>query len=611
MSIYDSLPLPDDGRSIRLLIVQPSRDQYSQVTCVVEVPDTDHQKKYEALSYCWGDPTIRETLKVNSKDISVTGSLYSALRALRLKDGPRTLWVDALCIDQSNIPEKSYQVPLMALIYRNCTRTIIWLGESDQDSRKAFESIHKGNNTYPKALTSVLRRPWFSRIWIVQEVALAPIAFIQCGQDVLEWDQLFKAALLVNQLGSMVNPRSSGGMKHLHPAFFPLILDSARTRVKNGELFDLHEALRSFQPFSATMAVDKVYGIMGLLRDPSLVEVDYTLSPKTVYQRIAFAAINHTRTVDIFLDCLQSINGPSIPGLPSWVPDWSATDQPLDNPLSTVFAKEEFQPSGVEARQPICHDDSLLVSGCFIGQIAELGIPIPSVQDIREKYWPAHRRLPLPHRRAFEGIGDIVNVFQSWKDVTMRTRPGCTSLSDSYATGETMQEALYHTVQMNGRPFVCIEAAREFDKWIATIETMMGMVAFYATTIVRYLPWPLVWMVSGPYFMSYSMFIVLQLVRGEVVMDAPNETPDSSRQNSVVGRIDAGLVGLFPAPSLTAHDALPALVGDDVVIFKGATRPYVVRKVGDRWKIVGCAYVHGIMYGAAFEENKCVDIWLI
>jgi hypothetical protein len=111
--------------------------------------------------------------------------------------------------------------------------------------------------------------------------------------------------------------------------------------------------------------------------------------------------------------------------------------------------------------------------------------------------------------------------------------------------------------------------------------------------------------------MSCALFIVFQLIRGKAAMDAPKETQDSSRQNSVVGRIDAGLIGLFPAPSFTAHDALPSLVGDDVVIFKGATRPYVVRKVGDRWKIVGCAYVHGIMYGAAFKENECVDIWLI
>ena len=611
MAIYSILKLTNDGKSVRLLTIEPSTHHRSVVCCHLRVVEIQPGVQYEALSYCWGDPSSRDIISVNGAEISVTKSLASALHALRDLTHPRTLWVDAICIDQNNLAEKAFQVPLMSLIYGRCSRTIIWLGECDKDSRKAFELVRKGIKEYPRILSSVLRRPWFRRIWIVQELALSPTALVQCGNDIIDWDQLAAVVALIPAMGSTVNPRSDGEYKHLHPAFYPRILDSARKRVKDGELFDLHEALRSFQPFEATLPVDKVFGIISLLKEPDMIEVDYTLSPWDVYQKVALDLLQSSRNLDLFLDCLQSVKGPQIAGLPSWVPDWSAIDQPLDNPILTVTAKEIFQASsGTQLPIPIQHNkDTIILQAHFIGQVSDLGDPIPSVAQLREQYWPKGHW--VPHRRAFEFVTMPTTVLDSWKAVICRRKEGTTiPLTDMYPTGETLLEVMYHTLNFNGGPFPDIESSIEFIKWMQSIELTMRIIKVYGR-MVAWLPWFIVWLISGPYFVSWSFVLGIEIFRHNLVFDAPMTHSDPSRQAWVFGRTDRDLVGLFPAPNLSSSDTIPSVVGDSLVIFKGGARPYVIRKVQKGWKIIGSTYIHGIMYGAAFDESQCQDINLV
>lgn len=611
MKIYTSLKLPNDGRSIRLLTIEPNANYNSVVICHLQVKEIYPGLQYEALSYCWGDPKISSIVSVNGVETTVTKSLASALHALRDRNSLRTLWVDAICIDQENLVEKAFQVPLMALIYGKCSKAIIWLGESDENSRKALRLVRHGTKEYPRILSSVLRRPWFRRVWIVQEVSLAPIALIQCGRDIVDWDQLAAVVALIPQLGSMINPKSDGEYKHLHPAFYPRILDSARKRIKEGQLFDLHEALRSFQPFEATMPVDKVFGMLSLLKDPSIVEVDYTLSPSKVYCKVALDILKRSLNLNLFLDCLQNINRYPTPDLPSWVPDWSATDQPLDNPVSTVTAKEIFQASrGTKLDEPILHANGVLsLQGHIIGEIADLGDPIPSVPELRKKYWPEGHW--VPHRRAFELSLEAIGVFNSWKAVICRRKEGHNlTLVDLYPTGETLGEVLYHSLNTNGGPFPDAKSDMEFTKWMQSIELNMWIFERYGR-IVATLPWILAWLISGPYFVACSFIIMFKFLRGSLIFDAPIAHSDASRQTWVVGRTDCDLVGLFPAPSLSSPDTVPSEIGDTIVIFKGGARPYIIRRDGKCWRIIGNAYIHGIMYGARFDQNQCISIELL
>lgn len=80
------------------------------------------------ISYVWGTSNEVRRIIVDGQWIHVTLNLFHALQHFRLKDSERTLWADAICIQQTNPPEKGRQVQLMGQIYENSTCTLVWLG---------------------------------------------------------------------------------------------------------------------------------------------------------------------------------------------------------------------------------------------------------------------------------------------------------------------------------------------------------------------------------------------------------------------------------------------------------------------------------------------------
>ena len=118
-------PLAEAGK-FRILHLEPGAGEIHLDLQVVDLgPDT----QYEAISYCWGDATDTRTVSCRGQPIDVTYSLYTALKRLRLPHARRTLWADAVCINQQDISEKSEQVKLMGQIYTHATRILIWLGD--------------------------------------------------------------------------------------------------------------------------------------------------------------------------------------------------------------------------------------------------------------------------------------------------------------------------------------------------------------------------------------------------------------------------------------------------------------------------------------------------
>ncbi|PMD31123.1 HET-domain-containing protein, partial [Hyaloscypha variabilis F] len=122
-SLYESLP---SQSSIRLITLHPS-DFKDPIRCTLEVFELASVPPYEAISYVWGDATPRNRLRCNGRRYLVSDNLYDAIRNVRFKDEPRIIWVDALCIDQANLGERSHQVLLMRDIYSRAQRTLICL----------------------------------------------------------------------------------------------------------------------------------------------------------------------------------------------------------------------------------------------------------------------------------------------------------------------------------------------------------------------------------------------------------------------------------------------------------------------------------------------------
>jgi hypothetical protein len=134
---------------------------------------------YEALSYVWGDPEDTRPIDIGEHELPVTTNLYAALSHLRNFSLERIIWIDAICIDQKNSEEKVQQIQLMAKIYSQASRVLVWLGEAADNSDQALKeisaagrkAIHSLNNeTIQLAVLTLLQRNWFQRIWVREEI---------------------------------------------------------------------------------------------------------------------------------------------------------------------------------------------------------------------------------------------------------------------------------------------------------------------------------------------------------------------------------------------------------------------------------------------------------
>ncbi|KAK5651340.1 hypothetical protein OQA88_12573 [Cercophora sp. LCS_1] len=179
------------------------------------------EMKYEALSWCWGTDPPDYAIKIDKDGVTykkrVTKALALALKYLRLPDRERILWVDAICINQDDDNEKNHQVQMMSRIYTRADKVAVWLGEDTDESITAIDFIKNeiiklhdfdkicSDKKYSdkwRALMMLMQRDWFSRRWVVQEIALASKATIYCGPDEIPWTQFAVAVELFVEVES-------------------------------------------------------------------------------------------------------------------------------------------------------------------------------------------------------------------------------------------------------------------------------------------------------------------------------------------------------------------------------------------------------------------------
>ncbi|KAF2255827.1 HET-domain-containing protein, partial [Trematosphaeria pertusa] len=167
-------PLSSASDDIRLLQLLPG-DHDEPIVCNLFHVESVDLYDYEALSYVWGSVDSPRIIYVNGWEMAITENLDTALRALRHEQECRLLWLDAICIDQSLIPEKTRQVGKMGDIYKAAARVLVFLGPQTEASDTVIDFFEDGYSKLPdlghntKAFVDVLFRPWFSRVWVRQE----------------------------------------------------------------------------------------------------------------------------------------------------------------------------------------------------------------------------------------------------------------------------------------------------------------------------------------------------------------------------------------------------------------------------------------------------------
>ncbi|PMD52529.1 HET-domain-containing protein [Hyaloscypha bicolor E] len=285
-------PLLTSSRQFRLLILEPCINPGEVIRCNLISESLDSDLHYEAVSYTWGEPVNEAEIIVNFVALPVRKNLWEALRHLRATER-RTLWIDAVCINQQNVPERNAQVKMMRQIYERAQKVVIWLGIQSDESSLAFNFMKfissdrrkrsmkseklDGTTKYVglqeelEAVRKLCQRPYWQRLWIVQEVVVSQEAELYCGKDHMPWDDfsVFQKCLEDGDI------ELDGDDRIQKSSAFNLDQYRVYNRTDYSNLIELLE------PFSSSLCFevrDKIYGLVGLARDATDFRIDYSRS---------------------------------------------------------------------------------------------------------------------------------------------------------------------------------------------------------------------------------------------------------------------------------------------------------------------------------------------
>lgn len=175
MSLYD--PIEFHNHSIRIMHLAPGfyDDDIRMTLKPIHLNDL-LIRPYEALSYVWGISICPQPAFLNGRSFSITCNLDTALRHLRHSTAEKVLWVDAVCINQEDDEEKSFQVQIMRNIYTKATKVIIWIGPANNDSTIFLDCVDEKETAESSNVKTILEgalsffsRTWFTRTWVIQE----------------------------------------------------------------------------------------------------------------------------------------------------------------------------------------------------------------------------------------------------------------------------------------------------------------------------------------------------------------------------------------------------------------------------------------------------------
>ncbi|KAF8848188.1 HET-domain-containing protein [Acephala macrosclerotiorum] len=568
--IYKAL---DPFRSeIRLLKLQPGVGD-AHLHCSLVHTFLEGKPCYEALSYAWGDAKDRRDIFMDGHIFSITASLATALRHLRRSDEVRTLWVDALCINQEDLGERAQQVQKMRNIFWSSQRVLAWTGEPNEDIDEVLEMLQmlsepsifmrsfelaakrgmvlrRINYDWEKfeLLFKFLNRPYWSRTWVVQELAMPGLGIrndglggddkvlLGCGSRWLPFSKFLVACATLFQLMpgitssdaclTSAEPSSRG-----RPAALGMIITvrsciptASRQRLSIGNL------LRMTYFLNATDPRDRVYALLALAREKDRALVpNYSISNGEMLRRLA----QHLILTD---DNLAVLSGNRLP--PQMVTDeyssWTLDPRRLIK-RSTIDWEPETTPFRVSASKPLAVTFSndlrfLTIKGRIIDKIDKVIGPF----DFDK----------------FPGLpSEIVSPTNFTKHLEELEQYGsCLSPSKR----EIFWRTLVLDVELRGSVSQVRPAPAMIGKWF------------------------------------------------DVIVNSSSERPDTVAEALMLFYAQTAITNQCFYATATGQNGLGpygTMPGDIVTLLYGGKFCYILREVGDHYIFVGDAYLHGVMYG--------------
>ncbi|KAK5207545.1 hypothetical protein LTR72_007193 [Exophiala xenobiotica] len=337
-------PLPED--SIRLLTLLPP-DKSGMISCSLRTTSLLGKNKYTALSYTWGNSEPRHRIMVDGHEIEIRHNLFKFLSNLSTGWFALDIWVDTLCINQADVIERSSQVRLMDKIFSNAHNVLAWLGEPDSSSDKAMEHVAwaSAHMLDPLAydddrlvyVVSLLRRPWFQRIWVIQELLFAPRLELLCGGSRLDWDSFASwIVAFVNYANRWAEyrhrsiARLQGLFESENTGFSTALHIASEMKVGVGRTISLESLLCQTTLTICHDPRDRVYSLLRLASTPTVLEIDYGKSPHDLYVDVVVSLIASSDSLDIIcrpwaprvllVSAAHTQKSGIRNGMPSWIP---------------------------------------------------------------------------------------------------------------------------------------------------------------------------------------------------------------------------------------------------------------------------------------------------
>jgi len=286
-------PLLHNGDSFRLLRVLPSLRQGSPLRCELYTSSISRERdKYIAGSYVWGPPEPTMSILVNGEHFQVRDNLFRFLKAFRSRYQPQVIWLDAICINQDDVQERSHQVQEMKRIYSGAKCVYSWLGydkplpHSGMFNRQYMIDLYyrcmrdeRQHARRKHRLEYISKAEYWSRMWIVQEFMLAQDMRLLLGRDKISYSKL-KKIMLDGFLfdGWTETTKSKEDM-------FVLIKDRDVVQRTFEALFENYGMLQRSVP------LDGIFALLGLLGDSEedlrlISIIDYSLTVWQLLQQI-------------------------------------------------------------------------------------------------------------------------------------------------------------------------------------------------------------------------------------------------------------------------------------------------------------------------------------
>ncbi|KAK3669894.1 hypothetical protein LTR78_010205 [Recurvomyces mirabilis] len=610
-------------RLLQILSVEPT------IECGLTLSSLRHDTPFTALSYTWVNALHPDqpatsgstqegtfTIKVNGKRCRILENLYDALKAFGTDPG-QYLWVDAICINQQDVREKTFQVQLMSTIYTDAAQVIVWLGKSDTYTQDAVELIeHLGllesserrrihfasletreiidllddefhRTKYWVALAKFFRRTWFTRAWVVQEVILAKpeSLVVRCGDHTIAWRSLRHVSGWLSQSAwtttfadptfvgdSLLPPRLSAAAK------IGSTLDDIDNMSKKsfkGEPHDVFlDTLIRVRDFDSERRRDKAYCCYGIgeryrLRSFPLPVPDYSdsITDAQAFTQTARAVLQMSQSLHLlaYAESERTVDLDGRTTMPSWAPDWSV---PKKVGLGITGYKRFYAAGNLMQIVEFTGPDNIILRlrAAKVDEVAALG----NTKEEMARGDNLDATYALLHR--LQDHGGIGHDTQSREEVLWRTLIHDTCPGSTCPASEKVRHGL--------RPWLSARPGRGGQAIMDLLDQLAPTRDGASTQDVPEDPTRLDEHAAeiSAFATNYALRTCLKLFQ------------------TSTGLLGMGAEAIEP--------------GDSVWIIPGSRVPLILRKPldpsyqgPDDFRLVGAAYIHGLMHGQALDSQ--------